>query len=65
MKKPWNLNKTWFTSAGTILSLFLILTVAVTGCGGGSSGGSSSGGNDDNSSQDPPFDPPAGINTKI
>ena len=64
MKKPLNLNKTWFKSIGTILSLFLILTVTVTGCGGGGGGGS----DDDNTSQSAPpepFVPPAGINTKI
>ena len=65
MKKPLNLNKTWFKSIGTILSLFLILAVMAIGCGGGSSGGSGGDGNGDNGSGDEPFDPPAGILTKI
>jgi VWFA-related protein len=63
MGKPWNLNKTWFTSVSKILSLFLMLAVMATGCGGG--GGGSSGGGGDNDSDDEPFDPPAGIITKI
>jgi hypothetical protein len=68
MKKHWNLNKTWCKSVGTILSLFLILTVTVTGCGGGSSGGSSGdggGGNSSNEEPPEPFVPPEGILTKI
>ena len=63
MENPWNLNKTWLKAAGTILSLFLVLTVTVIGCGGGSSGGD--GGGNGGGGNDEPFVPPAGIITKI
>jgi len=67
MKKPWNLNKTWFTSVGTILSLFLILSVAVIGCGGsgGGSGGNGGNGGNGDDNPEPPFVPPEGISTSI
>ena len=67
MKKYCNLNNNWFKSVGTILSLFLILSVAVIGCGGSGGGSGGNGGNGDNGDDnpEPPFVPPAGISTRI
>ena len=65
MEKPWKLNKTWFTSVAKILSLFLIIAVMAAGCGGGSSGSSGGGGGGNGSDNPPPFNPEAGIITKI
>lgn len=64
MKNHCNLSNTWFKSVGTILSLFLILSVAVIGCGGSGGGSGGNGGNGDKNPE-PPFVTPAGISTKI
>lgn len=56
---------TKFNYVGSFVSLLLVLTFALAGCGGGGGGGSDSAAGGDNVTPPPPFNPPAGITAKI